>query len=88
MLVIVSDTHGAVDRLEKLLDTCSRNGWPMAHAGDGVVDGIVDIMERAFDAVKSSDLKTVARGYKHFQDQANTLVGSGITSLEDLRLRW
>lgn len=46
MLVIVSDSHGAVDRLEKLLETCSKNGWPMAHAGDGVVDGIVDLFAK------------------------------------------
>ena len=51
MLVIVSDSHGAVDRLEKLLETCLKEGWPMAHAGDGVVDGIVDLF-RKFSDVK------------------------------------
>lgn len=51
MLVIVSDSHGAVDRLERLLETCAKNGWPMVHAGDGVVDGIVDLFKK-FPCVK------------------------------------
>ncbi len=46
MLALVADSHGAVDRLEKVLERCAANGWPMAHAGDGIVDGIVPLLKK------------------------------------------
>jgi len=49
MIALVADSHGAVDRLEKVLETCSKNGWPMAHAGDGVVDGLPELFQKFSD---------------------------------------
>ena len=51
MIALVADSHGAVDRLEKVLERCSQNGWPMAHAGDGVVDGLPELFAK-FPEVK------------------------------------
>lgn len=46
MIALVADSHGAVDRLEKVLERCSQNGWPMVHAGDGVVEGLPELFEK------------------------------------------
>ncbi len=46
MIALVADSHGAVDRLEQVLETCNKNGWIMAHAGDGIVDGIVELFQK------------------------------------------
>ena len=46
MIALVTDSHGAVDRLEKVLETCDKNGWPMAHAGDGIVDGLPELFKK------------------------------------------
>ncbi len=51
MITLVADSHGAVDRLEKVLETCDKHGWPMAHAGDGIVDGLLELF-RKFPNVK------------------------------------
>lgn len=46
MIALVADSHGAVDRLEKVLECCSKNKWPMAHAGDGVVEGLPELFAK------------------------------------------
>ncbi len=46
MIALVTDSHGTVDRLEKVLETCNKNGWPMAHAGDGIVDGLPELLKK------------------------------------------
>lgn len=51
MIALVADSHGAVDRLEKILERCSQNGWAMAHAGDGIVDGLAELFQK-FPEVK------------------------------------
>jgi putative phosphoesterase len=51
MIALVADSHGAVDRLEQVLETCNKNGWIMAHAGDGIVDGLPELFEK-FPKVK------------------------------------
>ncbi len=51
MIALVADSHGAVDRLEKVLETCDKNGWAIAHAGDGIVDGLPELLAK-FPKVK------------------------------------
>lgn len=48
-LAIVADSHGAVDRLEAVLEKCRANGWGLLHAGDGVVDPLPDLLRRYSD---------------------------------------